>query len=126
MVIVMVIAAFSSTMMCKAMALVPGNERFQVILSPLSLSIIIHYSLLFIIRYVLCHCIRVLPPLPRYIGPHRGPPRICLPQGRVEIEGLAKIFFNKWGYYLTLFLLIISLQATNISSIIISAQVHLS
>jgi hypothetical protein len=41
----------------------------------------------------------------------------------VEIEGLAKIFFNKWGYYLTLFLLIISLQATNISSIIISAQV---
>lgn len=30
MVIVMIIAAFSSTMMCKAMALVPGNERFQV------------------------------------------------------------------------------------------------
>lgn len=30
MLIVMVIAAFSSTMMCKAMALVPGNERFQV------------------------------------------------------------------------------------------------
>ncbi|ELR19214.1 uncharacterized protein ACA1_263840 [Acanthamoeba castellanii str. Neff] len=71
MVIVMIIAAFSSTMMCKAMALVPGNERFQ---------------------------------------------------SRVEIEGLAKIFFNKWGYYLTLLFLIISLQATNISSIIISAQ----
>jgi hypothetical protein len=71
MVIVMIIAAFSSTMMCKAMALVPGNERFQ---------------------------------------------------SRVEIEGLAKIFFNKWGYYLTLLFLIVSLQATNISSIIISAQ----
>ncbi len=46
-------------------------------------------------------------------------------QSRVEIEGLAKIFFNKWGYYLTLLFLIISLQATNISSIIISAQVRL-
>jgi hypothetical protein len=39
MVIVMVIAAFSSTMMCKAMALVPGNERFQVILSPPPLTV---------------------------------------------------------------------------------------
>jgi hypothetical protein len=47
-------------------------------------------------------------------------------QSRVEIEGLAKIFFNKWGYYLTLLFLIISLQATNISSIIISAQVNRS
>jgi len=43
--------------------------------------------------------------------------------GRVEMEGLAKIFFKKWGYYLTLILLIISLQATIISSVIISAQV---
>jgi hypothetical protein len=42
--------------------------------------------------------------------------------GRVEMEGLAKIFFKKWGYYLTLILLIISLQATIISSVIISAQ----
>lgn len=67
----MVIAAFSSTMICNAMTLMPNNNRFQ---------------------------------------------------RRVEIDQLAKHFFNKWFYYLTLILLITSLQATNIASIIISAQ----
>lgn len=70
-VLVMVIAAFSSTMICNAMTLMPNNNRFQ---------------------------------------------------RRVEIDQLAKHFFNKWFYYLTLILLITSLQATNIASIIISAQ----
>jgi len=46
-------------------------------------------------------------------------------QRRVEIDQLAKHFFNKWFYYLTLILLITSLQATNIASIIISAQVQI-
>jgi hypothetical protein len=71
MVAVMAIASFSCTMLCKAMALVPGNDRFQQ---------------------------------------------------RVELSTVAKIYFNRWGYYFTMLLLVISLQATNISSIIISAQ----
>jgi len=72
MIVVMTVAGFSATMMCKAMSMVPGNDRFQ---------------------------------------------------GRIELAGLARHYFPKWGYYLTLLLLVVSLQATNIASIIISSQV---
>eukprot|EP01087_Luapelamoeba_hula_P014537 TRINITY_DN4273_c0_g1_i2.p2 TRINITY_DN4273_c0_g1~~TRINITY_DN4273_c0_g1_i2.p2 ORF type:complete len:240 (+),score=37.56 TRINITY_DN4273_c0_g1_i2:115-834(+) len=66
-----VVSSFAATMMCKAMALIPGNSSFQ---------------------------------------------------GRIELGGLAKHYFPRWGYWLTVLLLVVSMQAVNISSIIITAQ----
>lgn len=46
-------------------------------------------------------------------------------KGRQELSSLAKFFFPKWGYWLTLVLFLVSLQAMNITAIIESAQVNL-
>eukprot|EP01094_Clydonella_sp_ATCC50884_P012688 TRINITY_DN22991_c0_g1_i1.p1 TRINITY_DN22991_c0_g1~~TRINITY_DN22991_c0_g1_i1.p1 ORF type:complete len:508 (+),score=99.46 TRINITY_DN22991_c0_g1_i1:392-1915(+) len=43
-------------------------------------------------------------------------------QGRVELTSLSKILFNKFGYYATQIVLNVSLQAMNMSGIIIAAQ----
>ena len=94
MLVVMIVAGFSATMLCKAMAMVPGNDRFQVS----SCGMFAHSD----------HDLQLV------VGDF---------QGRIELSGLARHYFPKWAYYITLLLLIISLQATNIASIIISSQV---
>jgi len=43
-------------------------------------------------------------------------------QGRIEFTSLSKYLFPRWGFYLTMLLLVLSLMAVLISSVIISAQ----
>lgn len=43
-------------------------------------------------------------------------------EDRVELTTLAKFFFGRWGFYITLFLFVLSLQAVNVASIVVSAQ----
>jgi hypothetical protein len=51
---------------------------------------------------------------------------VCFPfQERVEITDLAKRYFPKWGWWITLILFNISLMSVIIASIIVSAQVSL-
>lgn len=87
MLLIMGISSLSSTMLCRAMALIPGNSQFQVRSNELDAA-------------------------------------LTSSQDRHELVSLAKYYFNKWGYYITLLLFILSLQSINIAAIIESAQVR--